>query len=143
MSGVSSGRRMPAERDVGIRGEIASSGRCVLDGLVLARSLVRTLEDKKAEEILLLDVQGECSFADYFVICSASSERMLRALKESIVETAHREFRIPARMEGRSDSGWILVDLGPVIAHLLTPDRREYYNLEGFWKSAKVVVRIQ
>ncbi len=105
--------------------------------------MVRTLEEKKAEEILLLDVQGRCSFADYFVLCSASSDRMLRALTESVVETAHKEFRVPARMEGRSDSGWVLVDLGSVIVHLLTPARREYYNLEDFWKEAKVVVHIQ
>jgi len=111
--------------------------------MALARSLVRALEEKKAEEILLLDVQGQCSFADYFVICSASSERMLRALKESVVETAHKEFRVSARTAGRSDSGWMLVDLGMVIVHLLTPERREYYSLEDFWKEAKVVVHIQ
>jgi ribosome-associated protein len=111
--------------------------------LALARSLVRALEDKKAEEILLLDVQGHCSFADYFVLCSASSERMLRALVESVTETAHNEYRIPARLEGHPDSGWVLVDLGPVIAHILSPSRREYYNLEGFWNEAKVVVHIQ
>jgi ribosome-associated protein len=111
--------------------------------LALARSVVRTLEEKKAEEIILLDVQGRCSFADYFVLCSASSDRMLRALTESVVETAHKEFRLSVRLEGRSDSGWVLVDLGSVIAHLLSPDRREYYNLEEFWKDAKVVVHIQ
>jgi len=119
------------------------SRRCFLDGLALARSLVRTLEEKKAEGILLLDVQGLCSFADFFIICSASSERMLRALKESVVETAHQEYRISARSEGRSESGWVLVDLGSVITHILSPTRREYYNLEGFWKEAKVMVHIQ
>jgi ribosome-associated protein len=111
--------------------------------LALARSLVRTLEDKKAEEILLLDVQGHCSFADYFIICSGSSDRMLRALTDSVIETAHKDFHAHARMEGRSESGWILVDIGPVIAHILSPERREYYNLEEFWKEAKVLVHIQ
>jgi ribosome-associated protein len=111
--------------------------------LELARSLVRTLEDRKAEEILLLDVQGYCSFADYFILCSGSSDRMLRALTESIVETAHKEYHAHVRMEGRPESGWILVDIGPVIAHILSPDRREYYNLEDFWKEAKVLVHIQ
>jgi ribosome-associated protein len=111
--------------------------------LALARGLVRALEDKKAEEILLLDVQGKCSFADYFVICSASSDRMVRALKETVLETAHKEFHAAARPQGRSESGWVLVDLGPVIAHILSPARREFYDLEGFWKEARVVVRIQ
>ncbi|MBN1439860.1 MAG: ribosome silencing factor [Anaerolineales bacterium] len=111
--------------------------------MALARSLVRALEEKKAEEILLLDVQGRCSFADYFILCSASSDRMLRALKEAVVETAHKEHRVAVRWEGRSESGWILLDLGPVIAHLLSPSRREFYDLEGFWREAKVVVHIQ
>jgi ribosome-associated protein len=104
---------------------------------------VRALEEKKAEEILLLDVQGRCSFADYFVLCSASSDRMLRALMEVVIETAHKEHRAAARTQGRSESGWVLVDLGSVIAHILTPARREFYDLEGFWKEAKVVVHIQ
>jgi ribosome-associated protein len=111
--------------------------------LALARSLVRALEEKKAEEILLLDVQGRCSFADYFVLCSASSDRMLRALVEAVAETAHMEYHAAARMEGRAESGWVLVDLGSVIAHILSPARREYYNLEDFWKEAKVLVHIQ
>jgi ribosome-associated protein len=117
--------------------------RWILDELALARSLVRALEDRKAEGILLLDVTGRCSFADYFVICSGSSERMLRALAESVIETAHKEFRLPTRVEGKSDSGWVLIDLGSVIAHILSPDRREYYDLEGFWKEARVLVHIQ
>ena len=109
----------------------------------MARNLVRALEEKKAEEILLLDVQGHCSFADYFILCSATSERMLRALGEAVIETAHKEHRAAGRMQGRSESGWVLVDLGSVIAHILTPSRREFYDLEGFWKEAKVLVHIQ
>ncbi|MBN2083726.1 MAG: ribosome silencing factor [Anaerolineales bacterium] len=105
--------------------------------------MVRTLEEKIAEEILLLDVQGICSFADYFIICSGSSERMLNALAEAVMETAHKEFHARARSRGRSESGWILVDTGAVIVHMLSPDRREYYDLEGFWKEAKVLVHIQ
>jgi ribosome-associated protein len=130
---------------VGNPAERSSAGfwRWKLDGLVLARTLVRALEDKKAEEILLIDVQGHCSFADYFVICSGSSDRMLHALAESVVESAHKEFHAHARTQGRSESGWVLVDLGPVIAHIFSPDRREYYTLEEFWKDAKVLVHIQ
>ncbi len=109
----------------------------------LGRRLVRALEDRKAEEILLLDVQGLCSFADYFLLCSGSSDRMLRALTETVVETAHKEFHLSARTQGRPDGGWVLVDMGSVIAHILTPERREYYDLEGFWKEAKVLIRIQ
>jgi ribosome-associated protein len=111
--------------------------------LALARSLVRALEEKKAEEILLLDVQGRCSFADYFLLCSGSSERMLRALSETVVEAAHKEYRVSARVEGHGDSGWVLVDLRSVIVHIFSPQRREFYDLEEIWKDGKVIVRIQ
>jgi len=111
--------------------------------LLLARSLVRALEERKAEEIVLLDVQGCCPFADFFVLCSGSSERMLRALTETVVEAAHKEYKMPARLEGRPESGWVLIDLGTVIAHIFTPQRREYYDLEELWKDGKVIVRIQ
>jgi ribosome-associated protein len=109
----------------------------------MARSLVRALEERKAEEILLLDVQGRCPFADYFLLCSGSSERMLRALSETVIEVAHKEYKVPVRTEGHPNSGWVLVDLGSVIAHIFSPQRREYYDLEGFWKEGKVIVRIQ
>ncbi len=110
---------------------------------MLARDLVRSLEEKKAEEIHLLDLQGRCPFADYFILCSGSSERMLRALAETVAETAHRAGHVPARLEGHSVNGWILVDIGAVIVHILSPDRREYYDLENLWKEAKVLVKIQ
>jgi ribosome-associated protein len=110
---------------------------------MLARSLVRALEERKAEEIILLDVQGICAFADFFVLCSGSSERMLRALTETVIEAAHKEYKIAARLEGRPESGWVLVDMGTVITNIFTPQRREYYDLEELWKEGKVVVRIQ
>jgi ribosome-associated protein len=68
---------------------------------------------------------------------------MLRALSETVVEAAHKEYRVSARLEGHPDSGWVLVDLGSVIAHIFSPQRREYYDLEGIWKDGKVIVRIQ
>jgi ribosome-associated protein len=101
------------------------------------------LEDKKAEAILLLDMQGQCPFADFFVLCTGTSERMLRALAETVAETAHQKGHVPARVEGKSVNGWILMDVGAVIVHLLSPDRREYYDLEGLWKDAKVLLQIQ
>jgi ribosome-associated protein len=111
--------------------------------LAFARGLVRVLEEKKAEDILLLDVQGRCPFADYFVLCSGSSDRMLRALAEAVQEAVHQEYHGTARVEGRAESGWILMDLGSVIAHFFSPSMREYYDLEDFWRDAKVLVRIQ
>jgi ribosome-associated protein len=111
--------------------------------LSLAQNLVRALEEKKAEEILLLDVQGTCPYADYFVLCTGTSDRMLQALAEVVAETAHREGPTPARLEGRAVNGWILVDMGAVLAHILSPQRRKYYDLEKLWKYAKKLIQIQ
>jgi len=60
-----------------------------------------------------------------------------------VAETAHREGRTPARLEGRAVNGWILVDMGAVVAHILTPQRRKYYDLEKLWKDAKKLIQIQ
>jgi ribosome-associated protein len=111
--------------------------------LKLAHDIVKVLEDKKAEEIVLLDVQGLFAFADYFVVCTASSDRMIRALAESIREEAHASSQAPIRLEGRPENGWVLADMGGVVAHLFTRSRRDYYALEELWRNAKVLLRIQ
>lgn len=110
----------------------------------LARSLVDALEDKKAEDIVLLDVQGQCSFADYFVVCTAASERQLDALVEAVSEAARKKHRLKSpRIEGHSAGGWVLVDFRDVIVHAFSTEQRKRYRLEDFWRNAKVVVRIQ
>jgi ribosome-associated protein len=115
-----------------------------LKPLELARSLVDTLEDKKAEDIILLDLQGLCSFTDYFVICTGASERQLEALVEGVGEAARRKHRLkPPRVQGHAAGGWMLVDFGDVIIHAFASDQRRRYKLEELWHEAKVIVRIQ
>jgi ribosome-associated protein len=110
----------------------------------VARSLVDALEDKKAEDIILLDVQGQCSFADYFVVCTASSERQLDALVEAVTETARKQHRLkPPRIEGHAAGGWVLVDFRDVIVQAFSTEQRRRYKLEDLWHTGKVVVRIQ
>ncbi|MDW8326896.1 MAG: ribosome silencing factor [Anaerolineales bacterium] len=110
----------------------------------MARSLVETLEDKKAEDIVLLDLRGKCSFTDYFIICSGTSERQLDALAESVAETAYKKHRLKSpRFQGHAAGGWILIDFGDVIVHAFSPEQRKRYRLEDFWREARVVVRIQ
>lgn len=105
--------------------------------------MVNVLEDKKGEEILLIDLQGIVSFADYFIICNGTSDRMLQALADALTENAHKEFQLSTRVEGSPDDGWVLVDLGDVVVHLFSPDQREYYQLEKLWSKGKVLVRLQ
>ena len=109
----------------------------------LARSVVNTLEDKKGEDILLLDIQNIASFADYFVLCNGTSDRMLEALASSVTESVKKDFGISARPEGNAIDGWLVVDLGDVVVHLFSPEQRDYYDLEQLWEHGKVLLRLQ
>jgi len=112
--------------------------------LDLANSVVDTLDMKKGENILLLDLIGVCSFTDYFVICSGTSERMLRALSDEIQASLEDNHSIQARsVEGKSGVGWTLIDYGDLVIHIFSPDVREYYDLEDLWKEGRVLLRMQ
>ena len=114
-----------------------------MNTLDTARAIVNTLEDKKGEDILLMDIHELASFADYFVICNGTSDRMLDSLSDAVLETAKKQFGINGRVEGQAREGWLLVDLGDVIVHLFSPEQREYYHLEQLWERAKTLVRLQ
>jgi ribosome-associated protein len=113
-------------------------------GLELARAIVDVLDEHKGEDILLLDLHGICSFADYFVLCTGASERTLAALAQEVVRRMKRGRKIVARgKEGQAESGWILLDFGDVIVHLFSDDLRAYYRLEDVWRTGRVVLRVQ
>ena len=102
------------------------------------------IEEKKGEDILLLDVTELETFTDFFIYCSGNSDRQLRALQQDIVKSVKHEFRVlPWSNEGDEETEWVLVDFGDVIVNIMSPEKRRYYNLEGFWKEGKVLVRIQ
>ena len=109
----------------------------------IARSIIETLEDKKGENIVLLDIHDISSFADYFIICSATSTRMLTSLSEAVSETAKNQFALHSKIEGQSTDGWQVVDLGDIVVHLFSEDQRDYYQLEQLWENSKVLVRLQ
>jgi ribosome-associated protein len=114
--------------------------------LQLARALVQAIEDRKGENILLMDIAGQSIFADYFVIASGTSERQLRALAEAVSGVADqlaKRRHLLRRVDEQAESGWILIDLGPVVVHLFSPAQRKHYNLEGLWKEARVLLRVQ
>jgi ribosome-associated protein len=115
-----------------------------VEALALAHRVVGALEAKKGEDILLLDLIGICSFTDYFVLCTCSSERTLQALGDDLLE----QIKTPAsrgapRREGDAHSGWVLLDYGGVVVHLLSPAARDYYRLEDLWSAGKVLLRVQ
>jgi ribosome-associated protein len=96
------------------------------------------------EDILLLDVREISPFADFFVFCSGNSERQLRALAEGVRGTTKNEFGVlPHHVEGKPVSGWVLIDYIDVIVHILTPELRAFYDLEGLWHKGKILLRMQ
>jgi ribosome-associated protein len=82
-------------------------------------------------------------FADYFIIGSGTSERMLHALANSVVEYVHTNFKWSVRTEGEPQEGWILIDAGDIIIHLFSPEQRNYYKLEDLWSQGKVLLHLQ
>ncbi len=104
---------------------------------------MEALEDKKGEDILLIDIADISSFADYFIICNGTSDRMLDSLADVVLETAKKSFGFNASVEGTPVDGWLVVDLGDVVVHLFSPDQRVYYSLEKLWERGKVLVRLQ
>jgi ribosome-associated protein len=111
--------------------------------LEMARRIVALAEDKKAADILLLDLDGLTTLADAFVICSGGSERQLEAIADGIVRGMREEGIRPIGQEGLPASHWILVDFGDVIVHIFTPPERDYYGLEKHWSEAKAILRVQ
>jgi ribosome-associated protein len=104
---------------------------------------VDALEDKKGENILLIDIKEIASFTDYFVICTGTSGRMLDALAQSVQESIRDQHKQKGRIEGQPHDGWMVVDFGDVVVHLFSPDQRDYYKLEELWQEGKVLVRVQ
>jgi ribosome-associated protein len=117
-----------------------ASDRAPLD---LARRIVELAEDKKAADIVLLDLGELTTVADAFVICSGGSERQIAAIANGILEALRDEGIKPFGREGTPESHWVLVDFGSVIVHVFTPPERDYYELEKHWSGAKVIVRVQ
>jgi len=114
-----------------------------LSALDIARKIVEAAEDKKAADIVLLDVSELTSMADYFVICSGGSERQLGAIGDGVAERLRAEGVRPIGREGGSNSHWTLLDFGAVIVHVFAPPERDYYQLERHWAKAKTVLRVQ
>ena len=91
-----------------------------------------------------MDIRGISLIADYFVICTAGSDRQTAAILKDLGEKVLEEFvRKPLHTEGTADSGWVLLDYGDVIVHIFSPQQRSFYNLEQLWAAATPIVRLQ
>lgn len=93
----------------------------------------KSLEDNKAENILSLDIEGISSFADVIMIATANSNRHAKSLADKLVESIKAGNKNVLNVEGKVESGWILVDCGGVVVNIMKEDMREFYDLEGLW----------
>ena len=103
---------------------------------------VDAAENKKAFNVVALNLQGISLIADYFVICHGNSETQVQAIATEIRKKAEESGAIIKGIEGLDTARWVLIDLGDVIVHVFHRDDREYYNIERLWADAKVVERV-
>jgi len=97
------------------------------------KTVLASLEDSKAENIVSIDIQGKSSIGDYMVVASGRSHRHVAAVAEHLLKALKDAGLGNARVEGLSGADWILIDTGDVIVHIFRPEVREFYNLEKMW----------
>ena len=115
-----------------------------IETIELARRIVDLIADKKGEDIVLLDIRGQTLIADYFIICSGESERQLKAIVEGVTEGVKKDYRVSAHhVEGEASTGWVLIDYNDIIVHAFSPTVRDFYDLEGLWSEAPVLLKMQ
>ncbi|MFQ5857489.1 MAG: ribosome silencing factor [Anaerolineae bacterium] len=123
---------------------LAFKGEVQLESAELAHTIVDTMDDRQAADIVMLDIRSISLITDYFVIGTGETRRQLSAITDSILRTVRENSgNKPLAIEGAPESGWIILDYGDVVVHVFAPEEREYYKLEQFWEEATLVVRIQ
>jgi ribosome-associated protein len=101
---------------------------------------VRAAESKQATDIIVLDLTGISSFADYFVICTGNNQRQVQAISDEVGLRLKKEAGdLPISLEGYNQAEWILADYGDLLVHIFSPKSREYYGLERLWRNAKTL----
>lgn len=109
----------------------------LLQGPGLLGEIARLAADKKAIDVVELDLRGVLGYTDYFLICSGNTTRQTKAIHDGILEGLKREHAtVPRRVEGAGRADWILMDYLDVVVHIFTPEARDYYRLEQLWGEA-------
>lgn len=103
-----------------------------MDNKNFALLAAKTLSDKKAEDIIVIDIMGKSSFADYMVIATGNSDRQVKALVDDVEDRLAEEGLLTKNVEGKQ-SGWVLMDFGDVIVNVFTKEMRQKYNIEKVW----------
>jgi ribosome-associated protein len=106
----------------------------------IAEIAARAAEDKKAKDVIVLDISDISVICDFFIICSGLSSTQVRAIAENVEEKLEKQGINKLRVEGLQEGRWVLLDFGSVVVHVFQEKDREFYNLEHLWGDAKVVV---
>jgi ribosome-associated protein len=109
--------------------------------LDLALTAAEAASAKQATDVVVLDVSEPLVISDYFVICSASNDRQVRAIAEEVERACQAAGARPLRREGERDARWILLDFIDFVVHVFLQEAREYYDLERLWRDAPIVAR--
>ncbi|MBO8177602.1 MAG: ribosome silencing factor [Bacillus sp. (in: Bacteria)] len=104
----------------------------------LLLTAVNAADDKKAEDIVVLNMKGISLLTDYFVICHGNSDKQVQAIAREIKDKVEEKGYTVKRLEGFDEAKWVLVDIGDVVVHVFHKDERGYYNLERLWGDAPI-----
>ena len=102
----------------------------------IAQKIAAAANDKKAKDILLLNMEGSSPVTDFYVICSAGNSTLVRAIADNIEDKLAEAGVHPTHKEGYADARWVLLDYGDVVAHVFLEEERDFYNLEQLWADA-------
>jgi ribosome-associated protein len=106
----------------------------ILDTEEKLKIVLDAIEDKKAEDVKVVDLTGLTLIADYFIICSGTSNTHIRSIVDGIIEKMKDQGVKDKRTEGYSQARWVLLDYGDIVIHVFAPEEREYYDIESLWK---------
>lgn len=101
----------------------------------LLATILKSLDDDKAEDIVQIDLRGKTEIGDYMIICSGRSTRQVASISEKLAQTVKDTHGNIARVEGKDIGDWVLIDTSDVIVHVFRPEVREFYQLEKMWQT--------
>lgn len=121
-----------AVRDQTATDSAMSAGPTLASGELLDR-ILKSLDDDKAEDVIVIDLTGKSEMADHMVICSGRSSRQVASISEKLVDRLKQELGVLSKIEGKDTGDWVLIDTGDVVVHVFRPEVREFYQLEKMW----------
>jgi len=109
------------------------AGQRVATSELLLETVLSSLKDDSAEDIVQIDLRGKTEIADHMIVCSGRSTRQVSAISEKLAQRVKDEYGHTVRTEGKGTGDWVLVDTGDVVVHVFRPEVREFYQLEKMW----------